>query len=316
MRPYGAAVPTDPLPTPGPSADPGASGARLARGLRVVTRGRDRLQVGLHAGRRVVLPRTPLVERTLADLLDRVPPGADADTRAVLDALEEAGCLHRPRRGPAPVVDVLHTGPVPTELAGAPDPTGAVTLLAASGVRVRAAPGRSRGPRRTPVPVAGPRCDAALVVAWSEPDRDVLDPLLRDDVPHVLVRLVDDGALLGPFVVPGRTACLRCVDAHRSTHDPDHVPVTARYVRASRSVAGGGAAGLADRPADHLRHLAVGWAVRDLLTHVDGARPATWSSTWHLRPAGGAPVVEEWDRHPGCGCSWAADARPSGTMES
>ncbi|GAB3662447.1 hypothetical protein GCM10027596_23940 [Nocardioides korecus] len=264
---------------------------RLARGLRVVRRGRDRLQVGLHADRRAVLPRTPVVEQTLLDLLGGDATGTDPGTAEVLETLRAHGCLRPDPTAPPPRVAVVEHGR-PAVPAGS---GAAGELLEAAGLRLT--PWLST-------------CDVALVVSWTELDRDVLDPLLRSGTPHLVVRLVDGGAVLGPFVVPGRTACLRCTDAHRTLEDPDHVAVTARYVRAVGVPDG------VDGPdvADHLGALAVAWAVRDVLAHLAGTRPATWSATWHLPPDGSAPAVQEWSRHPGCGCCWAADARPSGTM--
>lgn len=43
---------------------------------------------------------------------------------------------------------------------------------------------------------------------------------LRDDVPHLPVAFERDAALIGPLVVPGRTPCLSCRDAHERDRDP------------------------------------------------------------------------------------------------
>src|SRR5690348_12951742 len=69
---------------------------RLAPGLRVVRRGPRHLQVGLHDGRRAVLPRSAAVETTLSALLanEPVPPGPA--TARVLATLERHGCLSDP----------------------------------------------------------------------------------------------------------------------------------------------------------------------------------------------------------------------------
>ena len=280
-------MPSDP-PAP-PRSDP-APAPRLARGLRVVRRGQDRLQVGLHPDRRCILPRTPIVERLLLDLVQGTAPSTDPATADVLARLHRSGCLEPwPGADPPRVAVVEHPGRAGGRDVGA----GLVALLEAAGLQVT--PWLSR-------------CDVALVVSRSEVDRDVLDPLLRAGTPHLVVRLVDGGAVLGPFVEPGVTACVRCTDAHRSTEDPDHVPVTTRYVRATGALH-------RSETVPHVVALAEAWAVRDLQAHLAGLRPATWSTTWHLPADGGPPVVQEWHRHPACGCCWAADARPSGTME-
>jgi bacteriocin biosynthesis cyclodehydratase domain-containing protein len=205
--------------------------------------------------------------------------------------LERHGCLSDPgeearreRRRRAGRV-ALHGG-VATERA----------LLRAAGVRVV-------GP--------GQAAEAALVAVPGEVDRDLLDPLVRDGTPHLLVRLVDGSAVVGPFVLPGRTACLRCVDGHARVHDPDHAPVTERYVRATSRARRDGAPDVADRV---LAAVAAAWAVRDVVALLEGRRPASWSRTL-LFPQDPAPPREQvWPRHPECGCSWTLGAPASGTM--
>ena len=273
-------MPEPPTSTPPP--------VLLAPGLRVVTRGRDHLQVGLHPGRRVVLPRTPAVERVLQSLLERQGPGGDPASQAVLERLHDAHCLDERRPGTLGPVAVLGSWPRSGPVAG--------DLLAACGVPL------TRWPSRAAV---------VLVLAEGELDRDLLDPLLRRRTPHLAVRLVDGAAVLGPFVQPGVTACLRCLDAHASVTDPDHVAVTTRYLRATQRARADGRADLADPV---LPTLALAWAVRDVLAHLGGRRPSTWSSTVHVGPDGAPPEVATWSPHPECGCCWAADARPSGTI--
>ncbi len=255
--------------------------AHLRAGLRVVSRGREHLQVGLHAGRRVLLPRTPAVERTLALLLERRTVADDPESLAVLDRLDRHGCLSwepaRPdERGTVAVLGAL-------DAPGHPDVTD---LLVASGV-----------------PLAPRVLDAAVVVVVSdgEIDRDLLDPLVRARTSHVVVRLVDGGAVLGPFVVPGETACLRCVDAHESVHDPDHVAVTTRYARATGVHRADGVPDV-DPPT---ASLGLAWAVRDVVAHLDGRQPSTWSRTLQLGLEPPFCAEVSWPRHPWCGCGWA-----------
>jgi bacteriocin biosynthesis cyclodehydratase domain-containing protein len=252
----------------------------LAPGLRVVRRGRHHPQIGLYDGRRALLPRTETVERTLARLLERQPLDEDPAAAAVLDHLDRTGCLVRDRPPSAPVAVLGRLeGP------GLPD---VVELLAAAGITTTRSPD-----------LAG----VVVVLSPGELDRDRLDPLIRTGTSHLVVRLVDGGALLGPFVVPGTTPCLRCIDAQQSVLDPDHVAVTNRYVRAT---AGGRPDGVRDVD-PVVAALALAWAVRDVVSHLDGREPSCWSRTWHLG-AGTAAVREQtWSRHPRCGCCWAAD---------
>ena len=265
--------------------------SQLAPGLRVVTRGHHHLQIGLYAGRRVLLPRTPLVEDVLACLLDRRPVTDDPAASAVLDRLTDHGLLVPPGQAQdssAGRVAVLG------ELRGVD--LGPELLLGRCGLGV------TRWPTRAAV---------VLVLSTGEPDRDLLDPLVRAGTHHLVVRLVDGGAVLGPFVSPGVTACLRCTDAHRTVEDPDHVPVTARYVRASRRTRRDGVPDVAD-PALALAALA--WAVRDVAAHLAGKVPSTWSRTLTLGSDPARRDEQEWRRHPDCGCCWTGHAPSSGTM--
>jgi bacteriocin biosynthesis cyclodehydratase domain-containing protein len=265
--------------------DPGAAATlRLAPGLRVVRRGLDQVQVGLHPGRRAVLARTPAVERTLATLLGDGDLDDSVETAGVLDALRRHDCL-ADHATATPARSVRLVGDLP----------GAHDLLAACGVAA-----------------VGGHGDVTLVLGAGETDRDLLDPLVRHGDPHLVVRLVDGCALVGPFVAPGVTACLRCVDAHRAVTDPDHVTVTQRYVHASSIPRRDGVPDVAD-PA--LAAVALSTAVRDVVAHLDGRRPATWSRTILLGPDPGQRAEEAWSRHPECGCCWSPLGGVSGTME-
>jgi bacteriocin biosynthesis cyclodehydratase domain-containing protein len=44
--------------------------------------------------------------------------------------------------------------------------------------------------------------------------------LMRDRVPHLAVRADEAIGVVGPFVDPGRSACLRCVDLSKAARDP------------------------------------------------------------------------------------------------
>ena len=132
-----------------------------------------------------------------------------------------------------------------------------------------------------------------VVVTAGEPPRSVSDALVREDQPHLVVTLLPDRARLGPFVLPGRTACLRCLDAHL-TEDDARRPVVIEQVEAAS----------APCPCDPvLAHAALALAARELVTYAEGDRPATWSATFTLTADLGQPV-HRWPRHPHCGCSW------------
>ena len=247
------------------------------------------------AGRRVLLPRSPAVERGArlrCSTAGRVDAGGP--TRSpVLDRLDAARAAWSPatrdraaRRRP---VAVLGAGPRradPVELARS----------RAGGLRRRrwADPGRRRAralrrrARPGPARPAGPRAaPATSSYAWSTGVR-VLGPVRR---------------------CPGVTACLRCVDAHRAVADPDHVAGDRPATSGPRAGPPDGVPDLAD-PA--LAALATAWAVRDVAAHLDGREPSTWSRTWRWAPDPADRSSSAGSRHPGCGCCWAADARAVG----
>ena len=265
-----------------------SSRPHLAPGLRVVRRGLDRIQVGLYDGRRVVLPRTEGVLRALALLLERQPLEDDPATAWVIDQLDRHGCLVRATGSGSPGRKVAVLGRIAGP--GLPD---IEELLGAAGVMTTCAPGEA---------------DAVVAVGLGELPRERLDPLLRSNTSHVVARLVDGGAVIGPFVVPGMTACLRCIDAHQSVLDPDHVAVTTRYVEATARPRPDGLPDLVD-PA--LAAVALAWAVRDVVVHLDGGQPSTWSRTLLLRPDPTQRREDTWLRHPMCACSWADDGLAS-----
>jgi bacteriocin biosynthesis cyclodehydratase domain-containing protein len=140
-----------------------------------------------------------------------------------------------------------------------------------------------------------------VLLGVGEPDRELVDSWTRAGTPYLLVRLTEGRAVLGPFVAPGQTACVRCVDAHCADADPSWPLLVRQYASAaSRDRADG-----APEPLDPLlASLAVAWAARDLASYVDGLRPSTWSSTVTL--AGHLSRIEHrsWLRHPACCCSW------------
>jgi bacteriocin biosynthesis cyclodehydratase domain-containing protein len=147
----------------------------------------------------------------------------------------------------------------------------------------------------------GTAAPVAAVVASGEPRREDADAHLRDGRPHLVVSGGAAGVVVGPFVAPGLTACLRCLDAHRSEADPRRGLVLAQV------------AGRAGGPADPaLTTLAAAWAARDLLTLLAGIRPSTWSATVAVG-ADLRPERRSWRRHPWCGCAWDVVCRADGS---
>jgi bacteriocin biosynthesis cyclodehydratase domain-containing protein len=160
------------------------------------------------------------------------------------------------------------------------------------GLRLAPSPSR-RSPSEPPT--------ARVLVGVGEPSRELVDPWLRDGAPHLLVRLVEGRAVVGPFVVPGRTACLRCIDAYRREEDPAWPLLVEQYSRATRCDRADGI----PEPVDAaLASVAVGWAVRELSTYAEGGEPASTSATITLSPLLDSVESSTWPPHPHCGCAW------------
>ena len=163
-------------------------------------------------------------------------------------------------------------------------------LPAALGAVVEAGLGLAHDPDR-----------ADVVVAWAagELARDRVDDMMRSGTEHLVVRETVAGPVVGPYVTPGATACLRCLDAHAAEDDP-------RRGLVIEQVANGDPLrpALADPAA---RRLALAWAVHDLATAAEGGQPATWSATVSLAVL--PPVITTYRRHPHCGCAWDVVAR-------
>jgi hypothetical protein len=243
---------------------------RLRPGLHVVRRDDRHLQVGVDPPWRLVLPDDPGVLRLLDDLAAGRPPcPVTGATHRALVALERAGLLVEPEPERHPVAVVVEgTGPTADE---------AARILRAAGCDV----------------VATAAAEVALVLADGEPRRADLDDHVRDGRAHLVVAGTAYGVTIGPFVLPGSTACLRCVDAHLGLHDPRRAVVLEQV------------GGLPAREHDAgLTALVAGWAVRDLLSFAEGRRPSTWSATVEIG-TDLMPRHRTWTRHPHCGCAWA-----------
>ncbi|GAB6984037.1 hypothetical protein [Nocardioides pyridinolyticus] len=234
----------------------------LRPGLHVARRDDHHLQVGIDPPWRAVLPDHPDVRRLLDDLTaGRSPAPASVAAQRALADLAAAGLLAEPE--PADRVVALGAGVPQVE-----------RLLREAGCAV------------------DPAAPVALVGVSGEVPRADADAEVHAGRPHLVLAAHAHGWTVGPFVVPGRTACLRCVDAHRGHHDPRRALVVEQL------------AGLPAAPDDPtLATLAAAWAVRDLLTFLGGGEPATWSATVELGPTL-PPRRRTWERHPHCGCAW------------
>lgn len=303
------------------STPPRRLGSRVLRpGLHVLRRSAKELQVGLGPERAVILPDTDEVRVLLDSLATPGSPSAGAPDAPARDLLEEAGMLVDddlllplapartgeavPSRGDLSALAARAGDTTPARLAarrsvtvgvvavGAPSArhwAGQVTdLLTGSGVACASAD-------------AATGAAAVMLVAVGEPAREELDPWVRAGTPHLLLRLVEGSAVVGPFVVPGQTACLRCVDAHHTDLDPAWPLLVAQYAAACTRTR----ADALPEPVDPLlATLASAWAARELVTWLEGESPTTAGGTVRLDPRLRTLESYSWPRHPACGCDW------------
>jgi hypothetical protein len=276
--------------TPRPLLRPGWQAARFDD---------HHLQVGLDAPARVVLPDSAEVRRLLTDLSDAegawAPPVTLPAMRA-LERLRRAG-LVVPVPGSALEARVAaeYGASAPARLAARRAATVAVDAPADLAGTL-AAMLRSEGVEPVGDPAADPATGPAtvmVVVARGPVRRGRLDELVRHGRPHLVVSGSPSGWEVGPFVVPGRTACLRCVDATRSESDPHRAVVVDQLARSSAAVP----------VSPTLEAAALALAVRQLISYADGEVPATWSASLVLGTSG-VPELRSWTRHPLCGCAW------------
>lgn len=162
---------------------------------------------------------------------------------------------------------------------------------------------RAQGARPASTSVRGTRPSAVVLCSsadadlpWTDPER--ADDLLADGVPHLAVAVAGSAALVGPFVVPGRTACLWCLDHRHRDADPawpalvDQLRLHHPRSRASLGIAASAAAAL---------------AVAQVLQLVDdgpAAAPATYDAQIELRAPDLLAMRRPVARHPVCGCGW------------
>ncbi|WP_256107339.1 ThiF family adenylyltransferase [Streptomyces sp. ODS05-4] len=127
--------------------------------------------------------------------------------------------------------------------------------------------------------VAGSEPAVALVVAAPRdglaayaPDPLPADAWVAAAVPHLYAGVVEATGVVGPLVLPGGTACARCVDLARTDRDP----VWPRMLAQWRS----GRAGAAP-PCDVALAAAVsGLAAAHALAFLDGDLPASTGARW------------------------------------
>ncbi|GAA1001504.1 hypothetical protein GCM10009551_073660 [Nocardiopsis tropica] len=227
----------------------------------------------------------------------------DGDVAELLDALREHGLLQPEPRSAALRVHLHGRGQVTDALLD--------EVASLDCVQVSAGTSRSWTPE-------GRDVDLVLLTDALSPDPVLVRRLMHGRVPHLPVVVRDGAGVIGPLVLPGATACLRCLDHTRTDADPGWPTLacqlfgrsgraTPQVLRMTAAVAAlqveavavGGSSDPADAPAD---------AGGD--TAVQGDGPAVLGCTLEVERCGIA--VRRWLMHPSCGCGRASAADSTG----
>ncbi|GAB2453207.1 ThiF family adenylyltransferase [Xylanimonas ulmi] len=115
--------------------------------------------------------------------------------------------------------------------------------------------------------------------------------LMGEGVAHLTVTVREADVVVGPFVLPGVTACARCADLHRADEDPAWPALAAQLRQVSEppqeTALAAGAAAVASA---------------QVLAHLDGIRPASAGSLVELALPQVLPLARELRPHRRCGC--------------
>jgi hypothetical protein len=139
--------------------------------------------------------------------------------------------------------------------------------------------------------------DLVVLAGYPEPDRHLADACARDNVAHVVLSLHARSAMLGPVVLPGRTACLRCADETRADTDPAWAALVPHLEQPLHRPVVAFAAG---SPA--LVATLVAATAATVLAMLDDLPPAYGGGLVRWAAACGPPSIAPLAPHPRCGC--------------
>lgn len=191
-------------------------------------------------------------------------------------------------------VDVLDDVPAAAQDAG----VGGLDLSDVGRSRGEAARARLRA--AAPSGPSGPVSHADLVVlAPARPEQlEEARRLVEPGTPHLLAEVRETTGVVGPLVLPGRSACLRCLDLTRTDLDPDWPALAAQLAVPSRARVA------CDGP---LALMVAAQAALQVLALVDGTvDPAAVGGTLELALPDWRWRRRTWPVHPDCGCVLSA----------
>ncbi|GLZ41639.1 thiamin biosynthesis protein [Actinokineospora sp. NBRC 105648] len=140
------------------------------------------------------------------------------------------------------------------------------------------------------------RPDLVLLTDAVVPRPDLVADVMAARLPHLCARVRDGVGIVGPFVVPGVSGCLRCADHQRTDLDPCWPLVAAQLAGRSQAAdlatvhatAGVAAAQALD---------ALGW-----LREPSKSPPSTWNTAVEIDAFAATLDRRPWSPHTACGC--------------
>ncbi|QRP44934.1 hypothetical protein [Amycolatopsis sp. FDAARGOS 1241] len=222
--------------------------------------------------------QTALTERRRQSLVTVRGDGRIAVAVAVL--LANAGIGHIDVRASGTVGEAdLGSGLTTAEL-GVPHRRAVLNVLA----RVAPDVTTGRNHHRTP--------DVVILTDALVPAPELVAELVDAGVPHLPAKVRDGTPIVGPLVVPGRSACLRCCDLHRTDLDAAWPRLASQLVDVDQRPDLGAVQSCAA--------LAVAQALRVLSPSTEP--PPSWNSTMELDAFEGRLRHRYWEPHPDCDC--------------
>lgn len=192
------------------------------------------------------------------------------------------------------VVDVVDEGTT------RPQDTGVGGLDLADVGRSRGEAARSHLRQAVPSLGSSPLARADLVVLAPGRAEQLEDArrLVDDGTPHLLAEVRGAVGVVGPLVLPGRSACLTCLDLTRTDLDPQWPALAAQLASPSRC------RDACDGP---LAVMVAAQAVQQVLALVDGTTdPAAVGGTLELALPDWRWRRRSWPLHDACGCAFAS----------
>lgn len=145
---------------------------------------------------------------------------------------------------------------------------------------------------RVHAPAAHHRVDLVVLAGDGPPAPSLAAELTSRGIPHLAIRAGLTNAVVGPFVLPGRSSCLMCALRQRSEIDEGRAAFE-DSLRLELVV-----------PPAQLACTATALVVADVLDHLDGVnQPTTLDGTLEWALGDAAPRRRSWSVHPECGCN-------------